>query len=499
MILILLLLLPLAAGLAGWLLARLHPLWPRVLSLAAMAADLLILVALWIGAGAGAVASAQLQGTRSVPWLAEVSLPWVPSLGMGFHLAMDGLSLLLALLTAFLGVVSVLASWRGIRERVGFFHLNLMLVLVGVLGVFWAMDLLLFYVFWEVMLIPMFFLIYLWGHENRTYAAVKFFLFTQLSGLLMLLAILALYITHGRATGTFTFDLSELLGTPLPLPAATLMMLGFFAAFAVKLPVVPLHTWLPDAHTQAPTAGSVVLAGLMLKTGAYGLIRFVIPLFPEAVARATPAILVLAVVGILYGAFQSFGQRDLKRLIAYTSVSHLGFVLLGLFAGNLLAYQGAVLEMICHGLSTGALFVLAGSIQERLHTRDLERMGGFWETAPSMGGMMLLFALASLGLPGLGNFVAEILVLLGSWRVNPGVTIAAAAGLVGATIYALALLQRTVYGPRPREAQVADLAPRELGMMAAMGAALLWLGLFPQAVLDASTWLRALPFLGGAP
>ena len=277
-------------------------------------------------------------------------------------------------------------------------------------------------------------------------------------------------------------------------------MLGFFAAFAVKLPVVPLHTWLPDAHTQAPTAGSVVLAGLMLKTGAYGMIRFLLPLFPGAAARWTPFFLALAVAGILYGAFQSFGQRDLKRLIAYTSVSHLGFVLLGIFAGGRMAYQGAVLEMLCHGLSTGALFVLAGSLQERLHTRDLGRMGGFWSSAPSLGGSLLLFALASLGLPGLGNFVAELLVLLGAWQASPGLTAAAAAGLVGAAVYALALLQRTVLGPLPRDGGVADLAPRELGLAAVMGAALLWLGLFPQPVLEASTWLGgALPLLGGVP
>ncbi len=489
MILITLLLIPLAAGLIGWLMARSSPLWPRLLSLAAMAADLVLLVLFWIGAAAAAPPPA----AASSAWLAEVSLPWIPSVGIRFHLAMDGLSLLMTLLTAFLGVVSVLASWREVRERTGFFHLNLMLVLTGILGVFWAVDLILFYVFWEIMLIPMFFLIDLWGHEDRTRAAVKFFLFTQLSGLLMLLAILGLYFLHGRATGTFTFDLVELLGTPLPLPAATLLLLGFFAAFAVKLPVVPLHTWLPDAHTQAPTAGSVILAGLMLKTGAYGLIRFAVPLFPQAASWLTPAILVLAVVGILYGAFQAFGQRDLKRLIAYTSVSHLGFVLLGIFAGTRLAYQGAVLEMICHGLSTGALFMLAGSIQERLHTRDLSRMGGFWETAPSMGAMMMLFALASLGLPGLGNFVAEILVFLGTFPASRWAAVLAVAGLVAATVYAVVMVQRTFFGPRPQRVALADLVPREWVITAAMGAVLLWLGLFPQPVLDASTWLRGLP------
>ena len=250
---------------------------------------------------------------------------------------------------------------------------------------FTALDLFLFYFLFEMMLVPMYFLIAMWGHERRVYAAVKFFLFTQIGGLLMLVSILALYVIHGRQTGVYTFDYLQLLGTHLSLATATWLMLGFFAAFAVKLPAVPLHTWLPDAHTQAPTAGSLVLAGLLIKIGAYGMIRFMVPLFPQAAFRAAPVFMGLAVLGILYGAVLAFAQHDLKRLVAYTSVSHMGFVLLAIFAWNTLALQGAVLEIVCHAFSTGALFAIVGLMQERLHTRDMDKMGGLWLTAPAPG------------------------------------------------------------------------------------------------------------------
>jgi NADH-quinone oxidoreductase subunit M len=289
---------------------------------------------------------------------------------------MDGLSLLLVLLTVLLGLMAVVASWSEIRERVGFFHFNLLWVLAGIVGVFLALDLFLFYVFWEMMLVPMYFLIGIWGHESRIYAAIKFFIFTQASSLLMLLAIVTLFFLHHQQFGVYTFDYIALLGTPLGPGMAMWLMLGFFVAFAVKLPVVPFHTWLPDAHTEAPTAGSVILAGLLLKTGAYGLLRFVVPLFPEAARAFAPAAMVLGVIGILYGAVLAFAQTDLKRLVAYTSISHLGFVVLGIFAWNEWALQGAVMQMICHGLSTGALFILVGALQERLQTRDMGRMGG---------------------------------------------------------------------------------------------------------------------------
>jgi NADH-quinone oxidoreductase subunit M len=389
-------------------------------------------------------------------------------------------------LTLFLGVVAVLASWTEIQEKVGFFHLNLMWVLAGIAGVFLAIDLFLFYCAWELMLVPMYFLIVIWGHERRVYAGAKFFLFTQFSGLLMLIAILALYFIHHKTTGVYTFEYSELLTTHLNRRAEFWIMLGFFVAFAVKLPVVPLHTWLPDAHTQAPTAGSVILAGLLLKTGAYGLIRFVIPLFPDAVSDFTPFALALAAIGIVYGAVMAYSQTDLKRLVAYTSVSHLGFVLLGIFSRNPLGLQGAVMTMISHGLSTGALFVLVGSLQERLHTRDLDQMGSLWATMPRLSGATLFFSLGSMGLPGLGDFVGEFLVLLGSYRVSITITVVASFGVLASTFYALRMVQRALQGPNTHAWQVPDLNPREALMMAVMIAGLLGLGLYPQPVLNAS-------------
>jgi NADH-quinone oxidoreductase subunit M len=472
-----LIVIPMTGGVLAWLCDRVNSRWTRWIALAALALDLILALHLWSQHFAGAAVSSR------GPWLVEWQRSWLPQLGISFHLGLDGLSLLLVVLSAFLGITAVLCSWSEIREQIGFFHFNLLWVLAGIIGVFLALDLFLFYFFWEMMLVPMYFLIALWGHENRVYAAVKFFLFTQLSGLLMLMSMIALYFIHGRNTGTYTFDYAQLLGTAMAPSTALWLMLGFVAAFAVKLPVVPFHTWLPDAHTEAPTAGSVILAGLLLKTGAYGLLRFVLPLFPAASRELAPAAMALGVIGILYGAVLAFAQTDLKRLVAYTSVSHMGFVLVGVFAFNGLALQGAVVQMICHGISTGALFILVGALQERCHTRDMTRLQGLWETVPRMGGVALLFALASLGLPGLGNFVGEFLILLGVYQQSVPVTVVAAIGLVAATIYSLWLVQAVFHGPNKQQWRLADLSARETVIMAALIGAIVWLGLYPQPVL----------------
>jgi NADH-quinone oxidoreductase subunit M len=300
----------------------------------------------------------------------------------------------------------------------------------------------------------------------------------------MLLAIFGLWSIHHRATGEYTFDYLALLGTPMARASERWLMLGFVIAFFVKLPAVPLHTWLPDAHTEAPTAGSVILAGLLLKTGGYGLLRFVVPLFPDAASDFAPIALVIGVIGILYGAVLAFAQPDLKRLVAYTSVSHLGFVLVGIFSGSVLALQGAVLQMICHGLSTGALFMLAGSLQERLHTRELTQMGGLWSEVPKMGAIGMFFAMASLGLPALGNFVGEFLVLVGTWQRHPAIAVVAAIGLVPATVYSLWFVQRVFHGARHETSPVQDLSTRDLVAQALLVVGILWLGLYPQPVLD---------------
>jgi NADH-quinone oxidoreductase subunit M len=468
----------LIAGVLAWAAGRWSPLAARWIALAAASAGLALTIWIWVRH------FHQVAPLGSAAWFEEVNWAWIPVWGVHFHLAMDGLSLLLVALTFFLGIVSVLASWREIADGVGFFHLNLLWVLAGIVAVFLSVDLFLFYFAWELMLIPMYFLIAIWGHERRVYAAIKFFLFTQLSSLLMLIAILGLYFAHHAATGVYTFEYTELIGTTLAPSTAMWLMLGFFVAFAVKLPMFPLHTWLPDAHTEAPTAGSIILAGLLLKTGAYGMLRFVVPLFPGAAHRFSPVAMTLGVVGIIYGAILAYGQTDLKRLVAYTSVSHLGFVLLGIFAWNALALQGAVVAMICHGFSTGALFAIAGALQERTHTREMDRLGGLWATIPRFSGAGLFFAMASMGLPGLGDFVGEYLILLGTYREHLGLTIAAVIGVFVSTFYALEFVQRAFHGPNANQWSLKDLLPREVVMLAPMMAALLWLGLYPQLVLD---------------
>jgi NADH-quinone oxidoreductase subunit M len=480
MILLVFILILMAGGILAGIASKWSSAAARWISLIAVLTDLVLAIVLWIESGAKMIAT-------NSNWLLDYNFPWIKEFGISFHMALDGLSLLMLILTFFLGVFAVLISWKEIQYKIGFFHFNLLWVLAGIAGVFLTMDLFLFYFFWEVMLIPMYFLIGIWGHENRQYAAYKFFIFTQASGLLMLLSILGLYFIHFEQTGTYTFDYFQLLGTTLSPDIARWLMLGFLAAFAVKLPVFPFHSWLPDAHSEAPTAGSLILAGLLLKTGAYGLIRFVLPLFPTASVEIAPWAMLLGVIGILYGAIQAFSQTDFKRLVAYTSVSHMGFVILGVFAFNELAMQGVVMQMITHGISTGALFILAGALYERIHTRDIMQMGGFWKKVPFMGVIAMVFVMASLGLPGLGNFVAEFLTLVGSWQANPVLTIFATIGIVGATAYSLRIMQKVFLGHEVElHHNLPDLSLREKLILIPLTIAIIVLGLFPQFVLNTS-------------
>lgn len=473
----------LVGGVVTWQLERLNADLPRWGALATVAAALVYLLAT-----AGSLPAEQF---TLVPdpqdggsWLMHLKLDWIPRFGIAFELAMDGLSLLLLVLTLVLGLIAILSSWSEIDFKPGLFQANLLWTLAGVCGVFLAVDLFLFFLFWEVMLIPMYLLIAIWGHENRAYAAMKFFIFTQVSGLLMLLAIVVLAWQGAATNGSLSFSYFDLLGLQLDGRLGLLTMLGFFLAFTVKLPAFPFHTWLPDAHTQAPTAGSVLLAGILLKTGAYGLLRFCIPLFPEASMQFAPVAMGLGVAGVIYGAILAFAQTDFKRLVAYSSVSHMGFVLLGLYAWNNLALQGAIMQMVAHGVSTAALFMLAGALQQRLHTRDMGRMGGLWHQAPRMGACAMFFVVASLGLPGLGNFVAEFLVLVGLFAVHPWLTALAALGMITAAIYALWLMQQAFQGTPDEQRRMADFDSREMLAMAVMIVTLLWLGLYPQPVLD---------------
>ena len=479
MVLLYIILIPMFGALLSWLASARNLALCRWIALVSLMCDLLLVTVLWAGNTA--------DPTPAGHWMYNWQRPWIPHFGISLHLAMDGLSLVMLALTFFLGALSVLISWREIKYKTGFFHFNLLFVIAGIAGVFLTMDLFLFYFFWEVMLIPMYFLIGIWGHERREYAAYKFFIFTQAGGLLMLLAILGLYFVHGANTGVYTFDYFYLLNTPMERAVAQWLMLGFLVAFVVKLPAIPFHTWLPDAHTEAPTAGSVVLAGLLLKTGAYGILRFVLPLFPAASHDFAPWAMLLGVAGILYGGQLAYSQPDLKRLIAYTSVSHMGFVLLGAFAFNELAYKGVVMQMITHGISTGALFMIAGALYERMHTRELSRMGGLWPAMPAMGTVTMIFVMASLGLPGLGNFVAEFMILLGSWQANHIMTILATIGLVIATVYSLRIMQKVFFGQSERQYALPDLGLREWLIMAPLVVVILWLGVYPQTVLGTIT------------
>jgi NADH-quinone oxidoreductase subunit M len=406
---------------------------------------------------------------------------WINSFNIDYALALDQLSITLIVLTFFLAVICVLVSWHEIKEKTGFYYFNLLATFAGIIGVFSAVDMFLFFFFWEAMLIPMTAIIAIWGHENRYFAAMKFFIFTQVSSLLMLVAIISMAYIHQQQTGVLSFYYQDWLMLDIKLDVAQYLMLGFFIAFAVKLPSFPVHSWLPDAHTQAPTAGSVLLAGVLLKTGAYGLIRFVIFLFPQASENFAPIAVALAVFSILYGAKMAFAQSDFKRLVAYSSISHMGFVMLAIFSFNEIAYQGAIITMVAHGLSSAALFSLAGMIYQRIHSRNLMDMGGFWQSAPRMGGFGLAFAAAAFGLPGLANFVGEFLSLVGAFQVFPFMVVLAAFGLIGSAIYGMVLFQRTFQG-RPLK-PIQDLSVRETCVCGSLLGLLIILGLYPNIIL----------------
>lgn len=407
---------------------------------------------------------------------------WIPSSNASYHLGVDGISLWLVLLTTFLTPLSLLASWR-MDRKVKAFNMVLLVLETSILGVFLSLDLLLFYLFWEGMLIPMYFLIGIWGYKRRIYAAVKFFLYTLIGSLVMLGGVVALYFLGGK-----TFDLTRLLDAGLPLGAQLWLFGAFFASFAIKIPIIPFHTWLPDAHTEAPTAGSVLLAGVLLKMGAYGFLRFSIPLFPDAMVRFAPWLALLGVLGIIYGGVVSIVQHDLKRLVAYSSVSHLGFVVLGIATLERTAVSGSVLQMANHGLSTGALFLMIGMLYERAHTRQIADLGGVSKAMPVFAGLYLLATLSSLGLPGLNGFVGEFLILNGSFAVYPGLAITATLGVLLAAIYLLWAYERVFTGevkfPHEHRASVwRDISLRELAVVVPVLVMIVWIGLFPKPFL----------------
>ncbi|HSE27360.1 MAG TPA: NADH-quinone oxidoreductase subunit M [Gemmatimonadales bacterium] len=423
----------------------------------------------------------------SMQFLAEA--PWINDWGIAYRVGLDGISLFMVLLSTGLMPLAVLGGWTSITDRPRAYYAFLLTLLTGMLGVFLALDLFLFYVFWEVMLIPMYFIIGIWGGANRLYAAIKFFVYTFAGSLLMLVAILVMVWRTAATTGVTSFAYDHLLEHAGGMGSAAPWLFAAFAiAFAIKVPVVPFHTWLPDAHTEAPTAGSVILAGVLLKMGAYGFLRFAVPFFPEVALgpTVTTIAVALAVTGIIYGALVALVQPDVKRLVAYSSVSHLGFVMLGIWALSLQGVQGALMVMIGHGLSTGALFFLIGMLYDRRHTRQLADYGGIARVMPLYAAIFVVTALASVGLPGLNGFVGEFLVLLGSFPRHGVATAVATTGVIFAAAYLLVAVQRLFYGPLDKEANrgLTDLSRRELAVLLPLVAGMVWLGLYPKPVLD---------------
>jgi len=412
-----------------------------------------------------------------------VRIPWfsIGDLDIEYFLGVDGLSILLVLLTTFLTVLALISTWNAIVDRVREFMIFFLLLEIGMVGVFLGMDLFLFYIFWEFTLVPMYFLIGVWGGERRMYAAVKFFLYTMAGSIFMLLAIIWL----GLDAGTFSVpDLIE--AQAIPANLQFWLFLAFAAAFAIKVPMWPLHSWLPDAHVEAPTAGSVILAGVLLKMGTYGFLRFNLGMFPDASIRLAPWIALLAVIGIIYGAAVSFAQKDVKKLVAYSSVSHLGFVMLGLFALNLQGLQGGILQMINHGLSTGALFLLVGFLYERRHTREMDEFGGLWKVMPVYAGLTLIVALSSMGLPGLNGFVGEFTILVGSFGSiaigSEWFTVLAATGVILAAVYMLYMFQKLFLGPlnNDKNKRLPDVSRREVLTLVPILIFIFWIGLYPR-------------------
>ena len=419
---------------------------------------------------------------------------WLPQLGIAYRLGMDGIALVLVLLTALLQPLVFISSWSSITSKVKGYVVSMLLLETGVLGAFLATDLFLFYVFWELMLVPMYFIIGVWGGERRIYAAVKFVLFTLAGSLLMLVGILYLgYLAHEQ-TGTWSFAFEDMRRLTIPMGEGfwhspqLLLFAAFALAFSVKVPVFPLHTWLPDAHTEAPTGGSVILAGILLKLGTFGLLRFNRTLFPEAWERATPLFLTLAVIAIIYGALVSWAQKDMKRLVAFSSVSHMGFIILGMFAGTVASTQGALLQMINHGLSTGALFMLVGVIYDRRHTRLIEDYGGLAKVMPLFTGAFVISTLSSIGLPGLNGFVGEFLILAGAFTATPTAVILGATGIVLGAIYMLSLVERVFWNELRHDENrtLADMNAREVLAFAPLAVFMVWIGVSPGTFLGLS-------------
>lgn len=413
-------------------------------------------------------------------------IPWIPQFGISYHMGIDGISLLLVLMTTFLSALAILSTWTAVEKSVKGYMVSLLFLETGMVGVFCALDFILFYVFWEIMLIPMYFIIGIWGGPRRIYAAVKFFIYTMSGSVLMLVAILFLYFMYHQATGIYTFDILSYYNLGLPEGAQFWLFIAFFLAFAIKVPMFPFHTWLPDAHVEAPTAGSVILAGVLLKMGTYGFLRFSLPIFPQATVDFIPLVMVLSVIGIIYGALVSLAQNDIKKLVAYSSVSHLGYCMLGMFALNPEGIKGSLLQMINHGLSTGALFLIVGILYERRHTRLISDYGGVMKVMPTFAALFLLVAFASMGVPGLNGFIGELLILIGAFKASLTFGLLATIGLLLGAVYLLWMYKRVMYGEITREENksLKDMTAREYVYLVPIIVFIVWIGVYPMPFLN---------------
>ena len=446
----------------------------------------------WIAnatAGAGFLVSLPLwfwYDTQDAGWQFVERLAWIPSIGAEYFLGVDGFSALLILLTTLMGVIAVLSSWTAITVRVKEYYVFLLALQTGMLGAFMALDFLLFFLFWEVMLVPMYFLIGIWGSDNRLYSAIKFFLFTLVGSVVMLLGILAVYFYHHSVTGVYTFDVTQFHQLNIPDGLQWWIFLAFFLGFAVKVPMFPFHTWLPDAHTDAPTAGSVILAAVLLKMGTYGFIRFSLPIVPEATAAFVPLVVGLSIIGIIYGALVAMAQKDWKRLVAYSSVSHMGMVMLGMFALTPVGITGSIVQQLNHGISTGALFLIVGIVYERRHTREIAEYGGLSKVMPVYAAIFLVMTMSSIGLPTLNGFIGEVLILQGIFVVSKFWAFVAASGIVLGAAYMLWLYQRTMFGnvTNPKNEGLPDLSMREIWTFVPLLILAVWIGLYPKPFLD---------------
>jgi NADH-quinone oxidoreductase subunit M len=412
-------------------------------------------------------------------------IPWIPSIGADYFLGVDGFSVLLILLTTLMGVIAILSSWTAITERVKEYYIFLLVLQTGMLGAFMSLDFLLFFLFWEVMLVPMYFLIGIWGSANRLYSAIKFFLYTLVGSVVMLLGILALYFAYHQVTGVYTFDVTKYQTHNFPTDLQWWVFLAFFLGFAIKVPMFPFHTWLPDAHTDAPTAGSVILAAVLLKMGTYGFIRFSLPILPDATRAFVPMMVTLSIIGIVYGALVAMAQRDWKRLVAYSSVSHMAMVMLGMFALNPVGITGSIVQQLNHGISTGALFLLVGVVYERRHTREISEYGGLSKVMPVYAAIFLIMTMSSIGLPTLNGFIGELLILQGIFAVSLSWAAVAASGIVLGAAYMLWLYQRTMFGKveNPKNQSLPDIGMREFATFAPLIILAVWIGLYPAPFL----------------